>query len=160
MIISAVRCYIRFGVLREYSWEDGLFISGVVFLIVGITLIFKITDTLYEGERLLFGGITALDPSGLPALLDRQSSARTVIVVGLSLMWLTLSCVKFCFLAFFKKLIRQMPKMITFWWGVVVYNFAASIYGFLTFYLPCPYFKKSEMLESRRFPSRWTKKWY
>lgn len=148
LVVCAIRCHIRFFVIREFGWDDGLLIFGVCCLIAGVTLSFTVIDHLYEIQNVMFGnGIIAFiaDPKKAESFGYDSAHSRTVISIALSFMWLTLCCVKYCFLAFFKTLLRQMPRMTKFWWFAVVFNGIASTYGFLTFYVACPFAKIDDM---------------
>ncbi|KAJ4347927.1 uncharacterized protein N0V89_009299 [Didymosphaeria variabile] len=149
LITVVFRCYIRFCIQREIGWDDGFLIFGLCCLIVGMTLLFTVIDTMYESENFVFGsGIATINPMEIPNLLNRIAHYRTMSAVALMLMWLSMGCVKICFLAFFKKLIRQMPAMNIFWWFSLVFNAAVIVYGTTTYYVTCPYFGPEKVFQS------------
>ncbi|KAL1601605.1 hypothetical protein SLS60_006520 [Paraconiothyrium brasiliense] len=84
----------------------------------------------------------------IPSLIDRIAHYRLVSAIALTLMWFSMGCVKICFLAFFKKLIRQMPQMNLFWWFSLVFNVAVIVYGATVYFVTCPYFGPEKVFQS------------
>jgi drug/metabolite transporter (DMT)-like permease len=78
------------------------------------------------------------DMLDMTSLAERIFRYRIFLAVALFLMWLSMGCVKLCFLAFFKKLIRQMPSMSRFWWMTLVFNLAVIVYGSTIYFVACP----------------------
>jgi len=62
------------------------------------------------------------------------------VTVVLMLAWSTIAAVKFSFLLFFKKLIRQVQGLNNFWWITVIFNIGAFGYGIAVYYVACPYY--------------------
>ncbi|KAK4225248.1 hypothetical protein QBC38DRAFT_483440 [Podospora fimiseda] len=143
IIACLVRFYIRIFHIREFGWDDGILLAGLITLIIGVSILFIITDVMYESDAFVFwdspeSPLAAIGDIG--KFLDKTFWYRRLSAVGLTFCWLSICCVKFSFLAFFKRLIRQMPAMIRYWWFTVVYNFIVMLYGCATYWAACPYF--------------------
>ncbi|KAF2726487.1 hypothetical protein EJ04DRAFT_453258, partial [Polyplosphaeria fusca] len=141
IIAISSRCYIRFRIQREFGWDDAFLLFGLCCLIVGMSLLFTVIDAMYEAENAIFGtGVAAIDPIEIQSFLNRLVQYCIWSAVALMLMWLSMGCVKICFLAFFKRLIRQMPRLNIYWWITLVFNVAVILYGSTVYFVTCPYF--------------------
>jgi len=147
VVASTIRCYIRFLVQHEIGWDDVLFLFGFLCLISGITILFTIIDDIYELQGIIYGltDLATIETINISITIDRIQRYRMLSAVSLNLLCLSISCVKLCFLAFFKKLIRQMPTMITFWWVVLAFNVIVIIYGIIIDVSFCPFSKETQM---------------
>jgi hypothetical protein len=118
---------------------------------VGMSLLYAVIDTMYESENFVFGtGMATIDPKDILGLIDRIARYRTLSAIALMLMWLSMGCVKICFLAFFRKLIRQMPALNIFWWFTLAFNVAVIVYGTTVYYVSCPYFGPDKVFQSSK----------
>jgi len=108
--------------------DDGFLLFGLLCLVSGTAILFIIVDTMYEFEALTYSEgpvfVPGLDTS---ALLARAPKFHSMAEAVLILMWLTICSVKLSFLAFFKRLVRQMPRMEKYWWFALIFN----IFGYV-----------------------------
>ncbi|KAF2109416.1 hypothetical protein BDV96DRAFT_651854 [Lophiotrema nucula] len=150
LIATTVRCYIRFRIQREFGWDDAILIFGLCCLISGMALLFTVIDTMYQAESLVFGseGFAAIASMNISEIAEQSARYHIFSTAALVLMWFSICSVKFCFLAFFRKLIRQMPTMIMYWWIVLSFNIAATVYGVTIYLAGCPYFRADQMLQT------------
>lgn len=121
-----------------------------------MSLLLSIVDTLYKSQTFIFdGGIDTINSTvDLPALVHRIAHQRTIMGIVVALMWISIVCVKFCFLAFFKTLIRQMPTMNRFWWIALILNATVAMYGFvLTIYYAICSFVPKEVSQASKWCS-------
>lgn len=156
LISSAVRFYIRFRVQREFGWDDGFLIFGLACVVIAIGLLFNVMDTMYETEALIFdesGSFVVEDPI---ALISRTTRYRRISAAGLTLLWFSLCSVKFSFLVFFKRLIRQMPLMDMWWWFTLAFNTIVTCFGAAVFFVACPYFTEEKAIEGCKYLPRWS----
>lgn len=108
-----------------------------------------VKETMYEAEALVFGEINPL-MIDLVAFVPASVRYRKLSAAALTLNWYSICSVKFSFLAFFRKLIRQMPSMERYWWFVLAFNIAVTIYGTTVYIVACPYFTEAEAMKSSR----------
>ncbi|KAF2786088.1 hypothetical protein K505DRAFT_368529 [Melanomma pulvis-pyrius CBS 109.77] len=147
IISSAVRFFIRFRIQKEFGWDDGFLIFGLFCLITSIGLLQPVMDTMYEAEGLVFGEINPLT-FDLVTFIPKSVRYRKLSAAALILIWCSISCVKFSFLAFIRKLVRRMPSMERYWWFTLAFNVAVTIYGTAVYIVACPYFTEAEAMKS------------
>jgi len=130
-----------------------------------MVVLYVMMDLMYEMEDL---AATALDPSSMPdisnlgalpdvfkvqikSMIAKSIRYRKLSAVTLVPMWAAVCCVKFSFLALFKKLLRQMPAMEKYWWFVLAYNIVVACYGATVYIISCPYFREDQMMKISEF---------
>jgi hypothetical protein len=115
-----------------------------------MALLFLVIDDMYEAESMVFspGGFAPTASMDISRMIDRTVYYRKVSAAALTLMWFSICSVKFCFLAFFKNLIRQMPTIIIFWWFTLAFNIVVTSYGAAVYLISCPYFRADQIYQS------------
>jgi hypothetical protein len=108
---------------------------------------------MYEAESLVFGtgGFAAIDPMDISKMIEETIYYRRMSAAALTLFWFSICSVKLCFLAFFKRLINQMPGMIRWWWFTLAFNIVVTGYGASVYLLACPYLRVDQIFESCTF---------
>jgi hypothetical protein len=157
-VATAVRFYIRIAVQRKIGWDDGWLIFGLCCLIAGMAVLYAMIDLMYEMESIAvdMSSKTMADIASMPletvtpmlaSMLTKFSRYRTMHLATLVPLWAAACSVKFSFLALFKNLVRKMPSMLRYWWFVVVFNVAVSVYLQLIQInaMFCPCCKKSDL---------------
>jgi hypothetical protein len=142
-----VRFYVRVRVQREVGWDDAFLLFGLCCLVSGLSLIFVTMDLMYMIDAILFGIIVDYPPE----ILGLSVYERRMSATGLILMWFSICSVKFSFLALFKQLIRQMPRVIRYWWFVAMFNLLVTIYGAMVYIISCPYFSENQVYQLGKF---------
>lgn len=155
VVSTAIRFYVRIRVQKEFGWDDGFLIFGLCSLVASVALTHVILDSMYMTEALVFGHIQIAFTFDLvkQALFYRKVSAA-----ALTLMWFSICSVKFSFLALFKRLIRQRPGMIKFWWLTLAFNILVTVYGATVYTASCPYFREDQILKACKLLSDLCKK--
>ena len=137
LISSCARFYIRIGVQKNFSLDDGVLLFGVGCLIAAMALLFTFIDKMY------LVGATQSDPPGIELPSDFIEEAfvfQKFVTVALILTWCSIVSVKFSYLFLFKKLIDRIRPMIIYWWFVAVFNATISLYGASVYIAACPDF--------------------
>ena len=128
--------------------DDGFLLFGLLCLVSGTAILFIIVDTMYEFEALTYSEGPVFVPGlDVPALLARAPKFHSMAEAVLILMWLTICSVKLSFLAFFKRLVRQMPRMEKYWWFALIFNILGTCFGAVAFWAGCPYFTEDTVTE-------------
>jgi hypothetical protein len=122
---------------------------GLCCLIAGLTLIFVIADGMYMAEALVYSVQVEYPPDFVVQVMHFHNWT----VAALILLWLSICCVKFSFLVLFKRLIRQMPRLIQYWWFVVIFNVLCALYGAAVYIAACPYFGDDALYTSSKLLS-------
>ncbi|KAM7193862.1 hypothetical protein V8F33_007548 [Rhypophila sp. PSN 637] len=148
LIASGVRFYIRFRVQRELGWDDGFLIFGLACIVSAFGLLFNVMDTMYETEELVFNESGSFVIDDVAALITRTVRYHRISAAALTLMWFSLCSVKFSFLVFFKRLIRQMPHLEIYWSFTLAFNIIVTCFGAAVFLIACPYFTEDTVTEA------------
>ena len=155
LVATFIRFYIRFRIQRKFGWDDAFLIFGLLCIISCIGLLFAFKDDIYETEYLVYAGGSDIVISDLPVLLKRCVRFRQISAANATLSWISICSVKFSFLAFFKRMIHQMPPMLKYWWCVLVFNIIATVYGSAVYLgAACPYFSEKDIFKIREEPAR------
>ncbi|CAI6334779.1 unnamed protein product [Periconia digitata] len=155
LLCSLVRFYIRLAVQREFGYDDGWLIVGLCCLIGGMITIYVSIDLMYEMQavaQMAATGMTTIpttpeEAAMLATMLRKTLEFRRLAAASTTLVWATICSVKFSFLALFKRLIRQMPRLMQFWWAVTVVNAAIAVYGVTVFFIACPNFTEKDLVQ-------------
>lgn len=137
MVTSCARFYIRIGVQKTFSIDDGVLLFGVCCLIAGMGLLLNFADQMF---------LVGATESGMPNIelppdfIEQAFDYQKLVTVALILTWCAIVAVKFSYLFLFRKLIDRLPPMITYWWFVVVFNGIISAYGATIYIAACPNF--------------------
>ena len=94
-------------------------------------------------EKMYLIGATEYGGLGieLPAdFLQQAYDFEKFAAVSLILTWCSIVSVKFSYLFLFRKLVDRMPRIITYWWFVAIFNGLISVYGATIYIIDCPYF--------------------
>lgn len=116
-----------------------------------MSLLFSVIDNMYLSEALVYS--FKVDLKGSNALLA-ASHFHTMSTAALILLWISICAVKFSFLALFKRLIKQQPIMIRYWWCVLIFNVLGMGYGIAVYIISCPHFGQQnifQMCKSKTF---------
>ncbi|KAL8772125.1 MAG: hypothetical protein Q9209_002560 [Squamulea sp. 1 TL-2023] len=156
MLSVTLRFYIRLWVQRNFSLDDAFLILAICCLISALAIMYSVTlDWLYQIQELSaalpfaidYGFDVELISSDSLGLLQPSYKYLKWITVNQTLAWTSIIAVKFSFLCLFRKLIERMPKLISYWWGVVGFNTVAFGYGMATYFLGCPHYNNPEIYE-------------
>lgn len=160
IVATVVRFYIRGFVQKQFGWDDGWLAFGICCLVAGMVVLYTMLDLMYEMEGIAAtvnsGGIpdvSTIPPEALAlmaTLISKSVRYRRLSAAACVPLWGAICSVKFSFLALFKKLIRQMPIMTRYWWFVLAFNIAISLYGGTVFIVTCPYFEEKDIMKSRK----------
>ena len=137
MISSCARFYIRIGVQKTFSIDDGVLLFGICCLIAGMGLLLHFDDKMF---------LVGATESGMPNIqlpsdfIEQAFDFQKLVTVALILTWCAIVSVKFSYLFLFRKLIDRLPRMITYWWFVVAFNGIISAYGAAVYIAACPDF--------------------
>ncbi|PVH95106.1 hypothetical protein DM02DRAFT_571731 [Periconia macrospinosa] len=148
LISSLVRFYIRFYLQREIGWDDAFLIIGLCCLVSGMAMLLTVIDVMYESESLAFADARSISAINFMELIPNIIRYKRMSAAALSLLWCSICCVKFSFLALFKRMIRQMPVITRYWWFALVFNIAAWVYGVLSYFVSCPYFTEANVFKA------------
>ncbi|KAL9579244.1 MAG: hypothetical protein Q9212_005221 [Teloschistes hypoglaucus] len=99
-------------------------------------------DNMYYTEALTY---TPARFAARPPELDRVFEFRKLVTASLILTWVAMMAVKFSFLALFKRLIDRIPPLVKYWWVVVVFNIAVTVYGAAVYVVACPHFSGAKV---------------
>jgi len=105
-------------------------------------------DVMYELQALVYAKPGTVSIGYALSLMPNALKFRKVVTASLTLMWCSICCVKFSFLALFKRLVRQMPGMTRYWYFTVVFNVAVFLYGGTVYAIACPYFTEENIVKS------------
>lgn len=98
-------------------------------------MIFYYVDDMYMAEAFVLG---LPNMELVPTFVQDSLWFHKMILVALTLTWLSLMAVKFCYLALFKKLVDRIRPMRAYWWIVTVFNVAVAAYGATVYWVACP----------------------
>jgi hypothetical protein len=145
LIAVFARFYVRIRVQKQLSTDDGFLLFGICSLISALGVLLPSMDTLYMFEALAYRVPTLKLP---PDWRERTFHLHKMSTVALILAWCSIVSVKFSFLFLFRKLIDRIPKMMIYWWVVVIFNAVVAIYGAAICILTCPWFYDDRNRES------------
>jgi hypothetical protein len=111
-------------------------------------MLFAVIDAMYESESLAFADARSIIAINFMELIPNIFRFKKMSAAALALLWASICCVKFSFLALFKKLIRQMPVITRYWWFALVFNIASFVYGVFSYFVPCPYFTEANIFKA------------
>ena len=124
--------------------DDAFVLFGTCCLICSVATIFPVLDTMYMMEGILYGV-----PFFPPADIIKQAyRTQRFTVASLMTSWLTIVCIKFSFLALFRKLVDRSALLMRFWWVAVAFNLVVSGYGLAVYILICRYSQDLKACES------------
>lgn len=137
VLTVAARVSVRLYTRRRLYLDDCFLIFGLICLsgATGLTLTFVRNMFISEALR--------LDPTVVVRVDQLLALTNSMAVVDsfLALAWTAIFSVKFCFLALFRLLIRQVSKKLTVYYWCVV-GFTVTTWAFLVSegFILCPYF--------------------
>ena len=115
---------------------------GTACIIASIVTLYAAMDDIYLTEAMTYApSLVAITPDNL----NRVFQFRKLATASLTLSWVAMMAVKFSFLALFKRLIDRMPRLIRYWWIVVIFNLAVTGYGASVYVIACPHFSGSKV---------------
>lgn len=138
----------RFCIQKQFGWDDGFLLFGLCCLVSGAVIIYTVCDLMYEVQRLVYTDPAELDFRYAMSMLPKTLKLRKAVTVALTLMWCSICCVKFAFLALFKHLVRRMPAMTRYWYFTVAFNVAIFLYGGTVYAVGCPYFTENNIAKT------------
>lgn len=110
-------------------------------MIAAMVVLYIDIDNLYLTEALTYAQSSLpLKPEDMNKIMNRVYEFRKMSTASLILTWVALMSVKFSFLALFRRLIERMPRLIKYWWAVVIFNLAVTGYGAAVYVVACPHF--------------------
>lgn len=114
-----------------------------------MALTYIVIDQMYDAEALVYADANSISfaTMDISTMLDNMLMYRRYSAAALTFMWFTICSVKFSFLALFKRLIRQKPRLNRYWWFVMVFNVVTTAYGTTVYYLSCPHFTEDKVFE-------------
>ena len=136
MLSVIARFYIRIGVQRSFTADDGLVLAGTVFLIGAFATLMVSLDTEYMIEAFVFK-VPGLELSS--DFLERTTTVQQTTAAVVTLSWCAVASVKFSFLFLFRKLIARVRYMTVYWWFVVLVNLGVLAYGCSVYFVSCPH---------------------
>jgi heme/copper-type cytochrome/quinol oxidase subunit 2 len=138
----AARFYVRLGVQKQITIDDGFLIVALCCLISAMSIMYSVTiDRMYLAEAVAVG-LPGVDLP--PDFLQQAFDFQKWVTITLTLLWCAVMAVKFSFLFFFRKLIDRIRPLIIYWWVVTVFNVAVLGYGSTVYYLACPHYYSIE----------------
>ncbi|KAF7507791.1 hypothetical protein GJ744_010092 [Endocarpon pusillum] len=123
LISATARFYVRVRVQKQVSIDDGFLLFGILCLAAAVGVMFTFIDSLYMLQAMQ-EGIPDLERP--PDWLQRTFDCQKFLVLSLCLTWCTITAVKFSFLFLFRRLIDHIPRLIIYWWIVMVFNVAVA----------------------------------
>ena len=137
-----MRFYIRLGIQKSFSVDDGFLLFGLFSLTSSVGVVFSFLDKAYAAESFSLGQLElALEPSFVDDSFDYK---KLMTVVSIS-SWVAICCVKLSFMFLFRRLIDRLRYAIIYWWIVLTFVIATSGYGMAVYILACPYFYSFEV---------------
>ena len=134
------RFYTKLRIRKQrLGYDDAFILFGTCCMVCSVGLLYAYIDSMYLVEALLFG---VQDPTFIPPAdaIKQSFYFQRMVAASLVLSWITITCVKFSFLALFRSLIDRLPPMLLYWKIVVVFNALICIYSALVYLVVCPYF--------------------
>ena len=139
------RIVIRIRFQRSLSVDDGFLAAGMVCLAFAFAALFAMLDDMFRVEALAQRSRALLvQDDDFPHM---ASFARWGLAYNV-LLWTAACCVKFSFLALFRKLLDPTKWVRVYWWITTVFAGLTYLYGIAAFLLLCPYHYS---LNPRRF---------
>lgn len=102
-----------------------------------MALLFAFVSSMFLVEALVTNHPDIELPSDFIEQVIRFQKFSTAFLV---LTFTAIFAVKFSFLFLFKALIRNVRKIVVYWWTVAVITGVVWAFGVAEFFLPCPYF--------------------
>ena len=128
------RIYVRLRVFRRLYDDDYLVVLAWLILFTCTILwhIQRTLDLLYESYHIGYAGV-------LPSTyyLDHLTNWLRILFAGLFLNLIGLWCIKFAFLAFFRRLGRKVKGQKTVWYVVFAFTVAGLAVSVGVCYYPC-----------------------
>lgn len=117
---------------------------GIACLIASVVVLYGAMDNVYLTEAMTYAPtLVTITPDSL----NRVFQFRKLATVSLISSWMAMMSVKFSFLALFRRLIDRMPRLIRYWWIVVIFNIAVTGYGASVYVIACPHFSGAKVGE-------------
>ena len=135
LIATAVRTYVRLSKYRRSLADDGFFYAAALFLTAGTGVLYKNVDLLYFQSSIQAGLLVT--PSDLVAKFAEDAKLQTAVGFLLCAAFFS---IKFSFLFFFRHLIWQSNRLMTWWWIVVAILIPTSGVFICSDFIFCPYF--------------------
>jgi len=146
IISTLARFYIRLVLQHQFSIDDFFLILGVGCIVCAIGTVYVVLDGLYLGVAMMSGDAEVLSKIP-PNWLEITYHYHKMVTISGLLTWAAIVCVKMSFLFFFRKLIERIHVMIVYWWIILAFTIATSLYGFSTVVVTCPYFNTLKICE-------------
>lgn len=109
---------------------------GTACLIGSVIILYAAMDNMYLTEVMTFAPtLVAITPGSF----NRVFEFRKLVTASLTLSWMAMMAVKFSFLALFRRLIDRMPRLIRYWWVMVIFNIVVTGYGASIYVIACPH---------------------
>ncbi len=140
--LSVISVFARIGIrihtYRKLSVDDYFILAALLSLSAITALAYKTCDYLFLGRALERDSslIFKISSDLFNGLLN-VSVQYTQAFIALS--WTAIFFVKFSFLAFFKRLIRQVEHIQTYYWIVVAFTVVSWLFVVFQQFILCPY---------------------
>ena len=134
LALAGARTRVRYHRFHALFIDDVLLFLGVACLIAGVGMLYSNLPFLYE-EFDVSVDLAALTPAFVAALPANQKIQNAAVI----LLNITIWCVKFVFLFFFRNLIRNVRSLEIWWWCVFVILVLSIPIGVFFVLVACPY---------------------
>jgi hypothetical protein len=120
----------------RFGADDGFLVFSFICLTVDMALQLRYIDMLYFSEALALGMKDLYMPIDI---ISQALFMRKLFNTCNVLYWVSVSCVKFSILFFFRQLIsRVRGPLMTYWWVVLLGCAALAVYGTVVPFMACP----------------------
>ena len=136
MVSACAHYYIRTHVQKQFTSDDGILLFGLMCLIAAIGVLLKSIDQIYVVGASESGNLMNVS---LPSnYIEQAYFFQKMVTVSLVLTWCSIVAVKFSYLFLFRRLVKGLPQMVTYWWIAAIYNAIISVYGSIVYGVVCP----------------------
>ncbi|KAL8860684.1 MAG: hypothetical protein Q9178_003037 [Gyalolechia marmorata] len=145
MVSACARYYIRIYVQKQFTSDDGILLFGLMCLIAAISVLLNFIDQMYVVGTSESGNLVHVS---LPSnFIEQAYFFQKMVTVSLVLTWCSIVAVKFSYLFLFKRLVKGLPQMVTYWWIAAIYNAMISLYGGIVYGVACPNYYSLKSLQ-------------
>ena len=127
VVLTAARFWIRWRIIKKFSWDDGAHLLGLLLLIVQVSTVSAAASLLYATPSVIEG-----DDSHFK---DTHLSFVQLNIASILATWCCLYAIKMSFLLLYHRIFRISELFIRAWWIVfatVALAFLISIAGTVT----------------------------
>ena len=146
-LAASTRVIIRIR-LQKLAWlDDGFLLFAFIIMTACLAMLFQFIDDLYTSWGYANGFIrTQISLPAITALAINLHNWTTAFIVPA---WTGICAVKFCFLFFFRGLIRRIRHLEIFWWVTVAFTAVSWVAGAIAEAFACPRYDQRVCMTSR-----------